>query len=206
MKKTPLYALVAVLLVLLGWTLFLWEPAAPRDDRHQPLELAARPQGGDFTLESREGPLALRDLRGKVVLLYFGYTYCPDVCPTNLGFIAMALERLTPQQLERVQVLFVSVDPERDTPERLAEYGAYFHPKVLGLTGTPEQLAHIAALYGAAYRKVEQPESATGYLVDHSSYTYLIDPAGNLHGILDHATAPKRIAAAVRELLQPVSD
>ena len=161
MKRPSLYALAAALLALLGWMIFLWEPAPPgKGSGRQTLDLAARPAGGDFTLGSRQGPVALQDLRGKVVLLYFGYTYCPDVCPTSLGFIGLALERLTPDELERVQVLFISVDPERDTPERLEEYAVFFHPKVLGITGTPEELARVAELYGAAYRRVEQPQSA----------------------------------------------
>ena len=206
MNKASLYALVIALLALLTWTAFLWEPGRPQGDGHQPLDLAARPEGGDFTLNSAQGPVALQDLRGKVVLLYFGYTYCPDVCPTNLGYIALGLERLTRQQQEQVQVLFISVDPERDKPERLAEYGSYFHPKVIGVTGAPQELERIAALYGAAYRRVEQPDSAAGYLVDHSSYTYLIDSAGNLNTILDHATTPERIAAAVQALLPPASN
>ena len=159
------------------------------------------PTGGDFQLQSAAGPFDLKDLRGRVVLIYFGYTWCPDICPTNLAFIASALKSLAPEELARVQVLFVSVDPERDDVHRLAQYTGYFHPQILGLTGTPEQIATAARLYGAAYRRAAQTNSAMGYAVDHSSRTYAVDPRGRLARTLDHATPPDMIAAVVRELL-----
>jgi protein SCO1/2 len=178
-----------------------WEP--DRDDAapHQALDLAQPPQGGDFTLSSEAGPVSLTDFRGKVVLIYFGYTWCPDICPLNLGYLTMALDSLEPEERERVQVLFVSVDPERDTPERLIEYTGFFAPEVLGLTGTPQQVAEAAALYGAAYRLGERGGSAMGYSVDHSAYTYLLDPLGKLQQTLDHATPPERIVSAIRSQL-----
>ncbi len=199
-KLLPLI-LIAGLVALLVW-LLLWEPGGQSDVPRQVRELAAEPRGGDFTLESALGPVSLEDFRGSVVLLYFGYTWCPDVCPTNLGFIAQALGQMTDAERSRVRVLFVSVDPERDDLKRLADYAAFFAPEVSGVTGTPEQVARVAALYGAAYRRVAVQESVAGYLVDHSSYTYLVDPAGRLAGQLDHATPPSQILAAVRRLLK----
>ena len=100
------------------------------------LPTTSAPTGGDFTLQSATGPVTLKDYRGKVVLLYFGYTYCPDICPTSLTATAQALGQLAPAELARVQTLFVSVDPERDTPARLKDYGAFFHPSIIGVTGT----------------------------------------------------------------------
>jgi protein SCO1 len=159
----------------------VWTPNGvdfdPDGPQHSALDLASPPQGGDFVLDSVNGPVALADLRGNVVLIYFGYTWCPDICPTNLVLIAGALKALTPEELERVRVLFVSVDPERDSVERLAEYSGYFHPEILGLTGTPEQIAEVAKLYGAAYRRTELADSAMGYVVDHSAYSHLVDHA-----------------------------
>ncbi|BCU07954.1 SCO family protein [Allochromatium tepidum] len=163
-----------------------------------PLELAQAPTGGDFTLDSSAGPVRLSDLRGQVVLIYFGYTSCPDICPTNLVYIANALRALQPAELERTRVLFVSVDPERDDPERLAGYVAYFHPNILGLTGTPEQLAEIAGRYGAAYRRVDDSGSAMGYLIDHSAFTSVVDPSGRLVETLGHASPPETIRDAIR--------
>ena len=190
-RLLPLTLIVA-LSASLAWML-LWQPAGESTAPHQVLELAQEPQGGDFTLQSANGPVGLADFRGSAVLLYFGYTWCPDVCPTNLGFIAQALEQLQEAERARVRVLFVSVDPERDSPKRLADYAGFFAPEVMGVTGTPEQVAEVAALYGAAYRKVEVGESAAGYLVD---------PAGRLAGQLDHATPPSQIMVAIRELLK----
>lgn len=214
MTRKLLIIAILVLLGLLAWLLF-WTPAEVDGDGdadgpiHRTLDLAAPPTGGDFILDSASGPVDLADLRGNVVLIYFGYTWCPDICPTNLVLIAGALKALTPDELERVQVLFVSVDPERDSAERLAEYSGYFHPKILGLTGTPEQIAAVAKLYGAAYRRTELADSAMGYAVDHSAYGHLVDPQGRLVRNLDHATPSAEIVAAIRNLLaaeMPVRD
>ncbi len=178
-----------------------WDPVPDQAAPHQALDLAQPPTGGDFTLRSEEGPVSLADFRGKVVLVYFGYTWCPDICPLNLGYLRLALDSLTPEEREQVQVIFISVDPERDTPERLREYTAYFAPDFLGLTGTPEQVAQTAALYGAAYRRGEEGGSAMGYSVDHSAFTYLLDRSGALQQALEHATPPERIATAIRSQL-----
>jgi protein SCO1/2 len=187
---------------LLAWMIFAWQPGGEQGRVGTGLDLATVPQGGEFTLRSWRGPVALEDCRGKGVLLYFGYTWCPDVCPTNLGYIAMALDRLSEAERDQSVVLFVSVDPGRDTPERLRDYTGFFHPGIIGLTGSPAEVARVAALYGAAYRKTEQTASAAGYLVDHSVYTYLIDREGRLRGALDHATPPEQIASALRSLLE----
>jgi protein SCO1/2 len=190
---------ILVVLLGLGSALWLWEP--PSRDAANATALAPPPKGGDFRLQSANGPVGLDDLRGQVVVLYFGYTFCPDICPTSLALLSLALEQLSPAELERVQPLFVSVDPERDTLDRLAVYAEYFHPRILGLTGDPDELAATAELYGAAYRKVEQG-SAAGYLVDHSAMTYIIDRQGRLAHSLVHGTAPERILVLLRQELQ----
>lgn len=217
MRPATLAAAILALGGLLVWLLWFWEPApnpvgvvganpnpSPVETGgaiHSPLALAQAPGGGDFVLDSWQGPVDTRDLRGSVVLIYFGYTWCPDICPTNLAFVANAIGALRPEEQERVQVLFVGVDPQRDTLQRLREYGDYFHPRVLGLTGTPEELAKVAGLYGAAYRRADGDGSALGYTVDHSAYTYVLNPAGRLVGTLDHATPPAEIVAAIRAAL-----
>ena len=190
-------ALAGALLLLA----LLSKPEAPPAVTHQTLELAAPPTGGDFRLDSAAGSLDLADLRGKVVLLYFGYTSCPDICPTNLAIIAGALKELTPAELAHVQMWFISVDPQRDSPERLAGYAPYFHPNIRGVTGTPDQIALAARLYGAAYRRSATSDSAMGYTVDHTASTYLVDPHGRLVRTLDHATPSPVIVSAIRALL-----
>lgn len=201
MQRLSLIAAVVLLSGILAWLLWWWDPSSQATGSRPTLALTHSPRGGDFILESPTGPLSLASLHGQVVVIYFGYTWCPDVCPTNLAFIASALKTLKPQELERVEVLFISVDPERDDTQRLIQYTGYFHPKIRGLTGRPEQIAEVARHYGAAYLRNEVSGSAMGYTVDHSSSVYLVDPQGRLAKILDHATAPERIALAIRALL-----
>jgi len=191
-SRAPAVLAVLMLAALLAWLLPFRHPA--------PAPPEAVPTGGDFTLHSAQGPVRLSDFRGKVVLLYFGYAACPDICPTNLAMLALALRTLSDTERAAVQTLFVSVDPERDDPERLRQYVGYFHPEILGLTGTPRHIAAVAARYGVAYRRAPE-ESALGYLVDHSAYTYLIDRQGRLRETLDHATASERIVKRVRHYL-----
>jgi protein SCO1/2 len=159
------------------------------------------PPGGDFTLHSSKGPFSLKDYRGKVVLLYFGYTKCPDVCPTSLSFMTQALNGLNDEELQKTLGVFVSVDPKRDNFELLDEYVAYFHPNLVGVTGSEKEIADAAVLYGAQYYEVELEGSAFGYSVNHSSVIYLIAPDGELRFIFPHATPPSVILEAVRHAL-----
>ncbi|PLX61313.1 SCO family protein [Sedimenticola selenatireducens] len=201
MKKGLLSGLVVVLAGLLTWLLLFWQP----QNGHQvpatsSLGIAEAPKGGDFILDSYRGQIDTRSLRGQVLILYFGYTWCPDVCPTSLGFLSAALDQLSPEELQQVQALFISVDPERDSLDHLRSYGEYFHPNLLGITGTHEQLERVAAMYGAAYRHVKQ-ESATDYVVDHSADLYLVDRQGQLRTTIRHGTQPGEILAAIRAAL-----
>lgn len=157
--------------------------------------------GGDFTLQSAQGPVALEDFRGKVVAMYIGYASCPDVCPTALAVMTQAFRNLPANQLDNVAGLFVSVDPERDTPEKLAAYAKFFHPNITGVTGNKSEIDQVTRQYGAFYRKVEMADSALGYAVDHSSRIYLIDPDGNLHQTLLHNSTPSELTEAITTLL-----
>lgn len=138
-------------------------PAAPE------IELA-RANGSSFQLS---------ETRGKVVLLFFGYTSCPDVCPTTLAELTQALERLGPENAQQVQVLFITVDPQRDTPERVQEYVDHFNPDFIGLSGTESELATVWRNYGV-FRENVEGTSAAGYLVNHTARVTLIDQAGNM--------------------------
>jgi protein SCO1/2 len=152
-------------------------------------------------LTSADGPVSLASLRGKVVLVYFGYTACPDVCPTSLALIVGALKTLDAAELTRVQVLFVSVDPDHDTPAKLKQYAGYFHPNIIGATAAPAVLEEIAARYGARFR-IERLESAAAYAVDHTSFTTIVAPDGKLVEQLPHGALPEPIVAAVRRALR----
>lgn len=206
--KAFLISLILALSALLVWLAAFWEPVPPRTvarvQPHNQIQLAEAPKGGDFTLHAKSGPVSLKDYRGKVVLVYFGYTFCPDVCPTSLSLMAQALSSLSPAELAQVQGIFISVDPERDTPERLKDYAPFFHPAIIGITGTPEQVASVARQYGASYLK-QKANSEGSYAVDHSSVTYVIDAQGQLVTSLPHASSPQQIVDAVRPLLAGIN-
>ncbi|MCU0842828.1 MAG: SCO family protein [Thiobacillaceae bacterium] len=136
---------------------------------------------------------SLADFEGKLVVLFFGYTHCPDVCPTTLSDMAQAMQLMAPGDAARLQVLFVTVDPERDTPDMLKAYVPYFHPAFLGLYGTPEEVARAAREFKVSYRRHVEP-GATGYLVDHSAGSYVIDGEGRLRLYLPYAHPPQDIA------------
>ena len=191
-------ALVVLLGAALVWVVWFWPGNVPVS--HARLDPVSVPQGGDFILDSDEGPLSLADLRGQVVLVYFGYRLCPDICPTNLAGMARAFEMLKPEEAARVQGIFISLDPERDSLADLAAYTAYFHPRIRGATGTPQAVAALAEQYAVAWRKVPT-ESALGYMLDHSAQTFLIAPDGRIGALLDHATPPASIVRKIREFL-----
>lgn len=198
MSERILTAIAGLLaLVVLGVALF-WHPEMPE----RPIPRAAIAAGGDFTLQSAAGPVSLKDYRGKLVLVYFGYTFCPDVCPTSLAATAEGLKLLTPEELGKVAMIFVSVDPKRDTPERLKEYAEFFHPAIVGATGTPEVIAEIAKRYGVFYAEQKVATAGGGYVVDHSSDTFVIAPDGQLVAKIAHATPPDQVAVAIRKHLQ----
>jgi protein SCO1/2 len=161
----------------------------------------ALPPGGDFTLQSTAGAVSLADFRGKVVVLYFGYTACPDICPTSMATLKGGFSQLAPAELAQVQGLFVSVDPERDTLEYVQRYAGFFHPNILGLGGKLDELQAITKQYGAFFRKVEMPGSAMGYTIDHTSTLYVLDKDGKVQSLVQHAVPPAELAAAIRRLL-----
>ena len=156
--------------------------------------------GGPWTLSAADDGRAVTEAtwRGKVGILYFGYLSCPDLCPTELQIIAEALEQLG-ADAGRVQPLFVSVDPERDTAARIAAFTAQFHARILGLTGTPDQIARIARAYRVSYQKVGD---GPGYAIDHSVEVYLIDPDGRTAAVLGPDTTAEAMAAALRSVMR----
>jgi protein SCO1/2 len=138
----------------------------------------------DFTLSGADGPVSLSDYAGKYVFLYFGYTFCPDICPGALSNLA-AVRRELGDDADKIQVIMVSVDPERDTPEALAEYVAHFDPTFVGVTGTKEEIDKAGEPFHLYYEKHEGT-AASGYLIDHTARAYLIDPAGNARVAYPH--------------------
>lgn len=138
------------------------------------------PSALDFTLRRSDGTsFQLGQMRGRVVLLFFGYTSCPDICPTTLAELNQAMGKLKESEADRVQVVFVTVDPDRDTPERTQEYVNHFNSGFIGLSGTDEQLAQIWNEYGV-FREIVEGTSALGYIVNHTARVTLIDAYGNI--------------------------
>lgn len=157
--------------------------------------------GGDFTLESNQGPVSLSDYKGKVVAIYIGYASCPDVCPTALAVMTQAFNALAESEKQQVAGLFISVDPERDTPESLETYVKFFSPMLTGITGDQNTIDKVVKQYGAFYRKVELTDSAMGYAVDHSSRIYLINSSGELYKTLLHNSSPAQLLTEIRTLI-----
>ena len=157
----------------------------------------------DFTLTSAEGPVSLSDFRGQYVFLYFGYMFCPDFCPTTMAKLARVHRELG-DDAARMQVVMVSVDPDRDTPDALAEYTAAFNPSFMGITGTKEEIDAAGEPYGLFYQRNEG-SAATGYLVDHSTRTYLIGPDGRALVAYPHDAPAEGILADLRWLIDQES-
>jgi protein SCO1/2 len=165
---------------------------------------AGVPIGGPFTLIDQNGkPVTDATWRGRWMLVYFGYTYCPDVCPTELQTVAAALDALGKQAAQMVPI-FITIDPERDTAERMAEYVKLFDARLVGLTGTPEQIAAVAKAYRVYYAKVPAKDSAP-YLMDHSSFLYLMGPDGRFQTLFRPGTSAQDIADAIRSRLLSAS-
>ncbi len=156
--------------------------------------------GRDFRLTDHTGkPRTLADYRGKAVVLFFGYTQCPDVCPTTLSELAEAMKRLGPDA-DRVQVLFVTIDPERDTPELLAHYVPAFDPRFVGLYGDADATARTAKEFKVLYQKQPGPTPAT-YTMDHSAGTFIFDPQGRLRLYVGYGQGPDVFVHDLRALL-----
>lgn len=158
-------------------------------------------RGGEFSLIGKNGWVSLSDFRGKVVAIYFGYTKCPDVCPTNLSFLSSAISRLSPEEKKQFQSIFISVDPGRDTLDIMAKYVKYFDDEMIGLSAAPDDLDPVVAQYGAFYEKVPYSNSALMYGIDHTSETYIVGKDGKLVAILPHAAESIKILEAIRKAM-----
>jgi len=163
------------------------------------IDITGAPYGKGFVLTDMHGqPRTLADFAGKVVMLYFGFVQCPDVCPTALTRASQVMQQLGPEQAARVQVIFVTVDPERDTPELLRDYMAAFDARFLALYGNAEQTQATAAAFKAYYKKVP---TGSGYTMDHTALSYLFDTRGQLRVVLRHEQTADDYTADIRTLL-----
>lgn len=160
------------------------------------------PQGGPITLPSTTGEFSLAELGDdQLAVVFFGFTYCPDVCPMSLAVMRQTLASLDESQRKRVVPVLISLDPERDTLARLEEYVGYFGPQFVGATGSQKQLEEIAERYGVIWRKVETPESAMDYTVEHTSSLYIIDREGEILQRVLYSPTPNALTAALEQAL-----
>lgn len=197
-RRRTLSFLAAAVLCLAAW------PAAPAlaaKARLEDYEVGSYKMGGDFALTNQDGKTTgLRDFRGKVVVMFFGYTFCPDVCPltlTEVGRLAKALGA----DAAKMQPLFVTLDPARDTAPRLKSYLANFAPGIVGLTGSERDITQVAKLYRARFAKRGAGGEA-GYLLDHTAFIYLLDTQGSVRYLMPHDAGTELLAEGVRHLLK----
>ncbi len=171
--------------------------------RFNNIDVSGADYGRDFALLDPDGNTRrLADFRGKVVMVFFGFVQCPDVCPTALQRAA-AVHRLLEADAERFQIIFVTLDPERDTPGILREYTAVFESDVIGLYESPEKIRETAEAFRIYYRKVP---TGGGYTIDHTATSYIYDPEGRLRLAVTHQSSAKSIAADVMLLLHPITN
>ncbi len=155
----------------------------------------------NFEVTSLNGVIKKDDFKGKVLAVYFGYMYCPDVCPTSLSSLAFALQNFSPEQLKNFRGLFISVDPERDGLEQLDEYAKYFHKNFIGATSHKENIDDITQRYESFYEKIYLEGSKMDYSVSHTSYIYLFNKKGEFVKKVDHFTNPDELKEVLSKLL-----
>lgn len=191
--------IVRLLTCLLLASLLACSPDTPKAE-FKGTDIAGVKFGGDFTLTDHTGkPRSLSEFKGKVVALFFGYTHCPDVCPTTMLEFASAM-KLLGTQADQVQVLFITVDPERDTPALLAGYVPHFDPRFIGLSGSPEAVREVEARFKIVAQKRAEPGG--GYSVDHSAGAYLFDRSGQLRVYLPYGLPAADLAHDIKELIR----
>ncbi len=202
---------VAVAIAATVLVLYLKEDRSPGEDRRSGAALLMNelmsgklPVGGPFTLTDPNGArTSLADFRGRLVLLYFGFLSCPDICPTDMMAIGQAIKSLGADG-DRLQPVFVTLDPERDGREALRAYATSFHPRFVALTGSDAQIRRVATDYKVFFEKVPLPGANT-YTIDHAAFTFLLDREGRYAGLFPPGTTPERMAAILREQLRAAS-
>lgn len=205
MKRRTLQALIAAgaLATMAGGAAVAHSPGPDTGTTAVNAEQRGHAPGGPFTLTDHKGrQVTDQDYRGKFLLVFFGYTFCPDVCPTTLAEVALTLDLLG-DDANALAPLFISVDPGRDSPAVLAEYVDVFHPDIIGLTGTADQVTQVARGYMVHFERAHDADSAAPendpyYRMDHSSFTYLMGPDGSYRTVFAYGTPPERMAEKIR--------
>lgn len=198
-RQKLIFALVVLVIALITGLGALWLTGSlPRG----PIGTGTALVGGPFTLTDHNGKRVTdQDFRGKNMLIFFGFTFCPDVCPSELQVMSAALDELGPSG-DKIQPVFITIDPERDTPEAMKIYMSNFHPRLVGLTGSPEDIAAVAKAYRVYYAKAKGTEDKPDYLMDHSTILYLMGPDGKFVKHFTYGTDAKALAEGLRQSIQ----
>lgn len=194
MMRRNMLAMAAVAAIALAGLGLVWSVRGPVSTSSKPASVI----GGPFTLTDHAGkPFSVADIKGTPFLIFFGFTYCPDICPTSLLDLTTTIKDLGPDA-DRMRYFFVSIDPERDTPAQLAKYLSSFDPRITGLTGTKEDVAKVAKMYKAYYERVP---TSDGYTMNHSTISILMDRDGSFAGTIGYQETPERRVATLKKLI-----
>ena len=194
-----IFAILALIAALLVAGTAYYIASQPRG----PISIGTALVGGPFTLTDQTGrKVTDKDFRGHYMLVFFGYTYCPDICPTELQVMSAALDNLG-AKADAIQPIFITFDPQRDTPEVLKQYITNFHPRLVGLTGTPEEIAVAAKAYRVFYNRLDNTSGPDTYLMDHSTITYLMDKQGKFLKHFSYSTDAAALAQDLEKLISP---
>lgn len=198
---------VAGCIAVIAAAVFVWWESTRQQTDGVPvadvtLPVTSAPVGGPFELVDHEGRAVTDEaFRGRLMLVFFGFTFCPDVCPTELATIGRTMDALG-EDAAAVTPVFITIDPERDNVEAMAGFVGLFHPSLVGLTGTPEQVAEAARAYRVYYARVQDPD-ASYYLMDHSAFVYLMGPDGENVAVFPPGTPSERMVAEIRRWAEP---
>ncbi|MGX9416544.1 SCO family protein [Vibrio sp. RC27] len=193
------WAIAVGLLILLGLlSLYFNNTTVPIGETPRSIDEL----GGRFELTSLNGPVDSDDYKGQTVVLYFGFLNCSEVCPSSMGVMSAAFSLLKPSSYEQVQGFFISVDPSRDDYESLYQFSQYFDKRILGLTGTQEEVDVVTDNYGVYVDIVSMESSVLDYTVDHSSRFFVLDPNGGLVDAMSHSTTPTELASRIERVVK----
>ncbi|WP_119275137.1 SCO family protein [Taklimakanibacter deserti] len=198
-RQKLIFALVVLVIAAITGAGALWLTGSlPRG----PIGSGTALVGGPFTLTDQNGKRVTdQDFRGKYMLIFFGFTFCPDVCPSELQVMSAALDQMG-SEADKIQPVFITIDPARDTPEAMKVYVSNFHPRLIGLTGSEADIAAVAKAYRVYYAKAKGTENQTDYLMDHSTILYLMGPDGKFVKHFTYGTEAKGLAEALRQAVQ----
>lgn len=194
MKNKVILGILIFVLVILGGYYVSLKSSKPT--------LSSLPIGGDFTIPSTKSEFKLTDYRGKVVILYFGFLFCPDICPTTLSTLGALLKQMPQELSQKVQVVFISVDPERDTMKKIKDYVEFFHPSMIGATDSLDKIAKLAKKYAVAFEKFYPKKGEPFYTIDHSTQAFIIRKDGKVGEIIHHGESAKQIENKITKYIK----